>query len=118
MTVLSVQPCGYAGCEECGRLLRRTHDCISRRRGCAVDCSIHSLNRLAYLEDVIFENLPAPLYLDWPQRFISAPKPGTDLSLVVPRFMVWLLTDPADGVIRFAGEPKWKVVEAIKKVPA
>ncbi len=89
-------------------------------RGCAVGCSIHSLNRkrgtkyktgdhsayeagfgipqaLAYLEDGMFENLPDPVYLDWPKRFMAAIHPGTDLSLVVPRFLHWLLIDP-DGI--------------------
>ena len=96
-------------------------------KGCAVGCSIHSYNRkrgtkysagdhaayesalgiprsLAYLEDTIFENLPDDLSLDWPKRFMEAPKVGADLSLVTARFMVWLLADENDGVIRFAGE--------------
>ncbi len=61
-------------------------------KGCAVGCAIHSLNRkrgtkystsdhtayevgfgipqmLARLEDGIFENLPDPVYLDWPILF-------------------------------------------------
>ncbi len=89
-------------------------------RGCAVGCSIHSLNRkrgtkydtgdhaayeagfgipqaLAYLEDGMFENLSDPVYLDWPQRFMGAIRPGEDLSLVVPGFLHWLLIDP-DGM--------------------
>ena len=93
-------------------------------RGCAVGCSIHSLNRkrgtqfrtddhaayetgfgipqaLAQLEDGIFENLPELLYLDWPLRFMAAIRPGADLSLVVPRFLHWLMTDP-DGIRKYA----------------
>ena len=83
-------------------------------RGCAVGCTIHSGNhsayetelgiprQLAYLEDRLFENLPVELARQWPERFLSAIKPGADLSLVLPKFMVWMLSDQVDGVIRFA----------------
>lgn len=85
-------------------------------RGCAVGCSIHSLNirldknyktqdhlvyekelgisqSLAYLEDRIFEGLPKEKAVLWPERFIKAIKPGADLSLAIPKFMVWLMDD-------------------------
>src|SRR5690349_18128098 len=83
-------------------------------RGCAVGCTIHSDAHAAYetelgipaaiahLEDTIFENLPNELALKWPERFLKAIKPGADLHLVVPRFMVWLLIDEQEGVLRFA----------------
>ena len=97
-------------------------------RGCAVGCSIHSLNRkrgtkyaygdheayeagfgiprqLAYLEDRIFENLTVD-FGKWPERFMRAITPGADLSLVAPKFMLWLLVDSKDGVVRFAGKRK------------
>jgi hypothetical protein len=84
-------------------------------RGCAVGCTLHSSDHsayeaelgiptaLAYLEDTIFENLPMDMALEWPERFLSAPKPGADLKFVVNRFLIWLLTDSTNGVIRFAG---------------
>ena len=86
-------------------------------KGCAVACSIHSLNRkngrkrydtsdhsafeplagvprqLAHLQDYIFERLPEPKHIDWPERFWAAIQPGADLSLVAPRFVHWLLSD-------------------------
>ena len=85
-------------------------------RGCAVGCSIQSLNTiqhrqiqrddhgsyavtigipepLAYLEDRIFEGLPVKQAKQWPLRFAGAITPGADLSLVIPRFMAWLMED-------------------------
>lgn len=87
---------------------------LGKWKGCAVGCSIHSLNiklkkdfrtgdhsvyetqlgiprQLAYLEDRIFENLPLEEALFWPTRFMKAIKPGSDLSNVVGKLMVWLL---------------------------
>ena len=83
-------------------------------RGCAIGCSLHTADHnaivkewdfplsLGYLEDCIFENLPQELALDWPLRFVSAPKPGSDLSHIVDHFLIWVLTDGVHGVIRFA----------------
>ncbi len=95
-------------------------------RGCAVGCSINSLRAitgrtdieygdhaayeeligvpriLARLSDGIFEHLPDGLYQEWPVRFAEAIPGGVDLSLVWPKFAVWLLVDEVDGVIKFA----------------
>jgi hypothetical protein len=94
-------------------------------RGCAVGCSIDSLNRitgeryshdshvayealigvphvLARLEDGIFEGLPLDMAKTWPRCFAEAIRPGADLSGVWPRFAAWLLVDAEHGVIRFA----------------
>jgi len=98
-------------------------------RGCAVGCGIHSLDRidkvkradvssygdhvylaerlgiplaLTRLEDRIFEGLPKAKALEWPGQFSRAIPVGADLSLVWPRFAVWLLTDPKHGVHRLA----------------
>ena len=80
-------------------------------KGCAVGCSLrdfrpketgnHGLYEplfgipriLARLEDGIFENLPDNLSKKWPLRFANAVKPGSDLSMVWPKFMLWLLRD-------------------------
>ena len=92
-------------------------------RGCAVSCSLvdadgklpdgtlledgrHDLypellgipEQLAYLEDAIFEALPSSQAMEWPRRFAKAIPDGADLSLVWPRFAVWLLVDPENGV--------------------
>jgi hypothetical protein len=84
--------------------------------GCAVGCSIRSLNlrrglklptddhdiyetylgiprHLAKLEDIIFERLPDGRYLDWPGQFADAIRPGADLSMVWAQFALWMLTD-------------------------
>ena len=76
-----------------------------RGKGCAVGCTVHSDDHMAYerrfgipvvlarLEDTIFEGLPNERALDWPMRFMDAIKPGQDLSLVGWKFQHWLLTD-------------------------
>jgi hypothetical protein len=96
-------------------------------KGCAVACSVRSLaiakgeklgeryadheryetdlgipRILARLEDRIFEGLPKEDALDFPHAFASAIRPGADLSLVWPKFAVWLLADKTNGVIRHA----------------
>lgn len=104
---------------------------------CAVGCSLKSMNRilgkdgsvslharyepelgipqvLARLEDRIFEGLPEAEMKTWPRRFAEAIDVGANLSKVWPKFAIWLLVDPEDGVIRFAGG--WKdVAEAVRK---
>jgi hypothetical protein len=74
-------------------------------KGCAVGCTIKSGNHaeyenqfgipqmLAHLEDRIFEGLPNEQAKLWPERFMRAIKPGSDLSLVGWKFQHWLLTD-------------------------
>ena len=74
-------------------------------KGCAVGCTLHSDNHseyeprfgipqmLARLEDYIFEGLPNDLAKDWPVRFMTAVRPGSDLSRVGWQFLHWLLTD-------------------------
>jgi len=83
-------------------------------RGCAVGATIHGRDLFAYerelgipaslagLKDRIFEGMPNADAVRWPEDFLSAIRPGTDLSNVWPLFAVWLLEHPADGVVRFA----------------
>jgi len=75
-------------------------------KGCAVGCSLESLNRkkgteyklgdhsayeigfgvprwLARMEDRIFEGLPAEEAMKWPVKFTSAINPGSDLNKVL-----------------------------------
>lgn len=73
--------------------------------GCAVGCTLHSSNHaeyeprfgipqmLARLEDCIFEGLPNAAAQTWPIRFMSAVRPGADLSRVGWQFLHWILTD-------------------------
>ena len=74
-------------------------------KGCAVGCTIHGEDHavyetrfgipraLAHLEDRIFEGMDGPHSKEWPIRFMSAIRPGADLSRVVWQFLHWLLTD-------------------------
>ena len=81
-------------------------------RGCAVGCTLDRYDHAAYeselgipvvlahLEDRIHENLPLAEAIDWPGRFLAAPRPGADLSDVWPEFAIWLLTDSTFGVLQ------------------
>lgn len=81
-------------------------------KGCAVGCTLHQYNHAAYetelgiprvlahLEDRIFEGLGNGSAKAFPGRFLSAIPVGADLSLVWPRFAVWLLIDEEHGVVR------------------
>ena len=69
---------------------------------------------LAKLEDGIFEGLPIERARVWPGEFAAAILVGADLSLVWPRFAVWLLVDAEHGVIRHAKTDKAR--EAIQQV--
>lgn len=60
--------------------------------------------QLAYLEDRIFEGLPAREAQAFPFTFLTSIPVGADLSLVLARFMHWLLVDQEYGVVRFAGK--------------
>jgi hypothetical protein len=74
-------------------------------KGCAVGCTIHSGDHaeyeprfgipimLARLEDDLFEGLPNGQAKAWPVAFMSAIRPGADLSRVGWQFLLWLLTD-------------------------
>jgi hypothetical protein len=86
--------------------------------GCAVGCTIHSGEHAAYerelgipmvlarLEDRLFEGMyrhgATAEAKAWPERFLKSIPVGADLSLVWAKFMVWLLDDETDGVVRFA----------------
>jgi hypothetical protein len=81
-------------------------------KGCAVGCTLHSSDHMAYekelgipvhlarLEDVIFESLQNGASKAWPEKFLEAPKVGADLSKVWPMFAIWLLVDPDHGVLK------------------
>jgi len=83
-------------------------------KGCAVGCTLHSGKHsnyeselgvpvvLAHLEEHLFERLPKENARLWPEQFLAAIRPGADLSMVWPKFAIWLLVDPADGVVKFA----------------
>jgi hypothetical protein len=118
----------------------------SRGKYCAVGCSIESLNMrlgkhyshgdhsvyetelgipkiIARLEDRIFEGLEREKAKMFPLRFIQAVPVGVDLSLVWPKFAIWLLGDEKDGVIKYVETDEQKkiiidIVELYKRVIA
>jgi hypothetical protein len=55
---------------------------------------------LARLEDRLFENITLADSLTWPRRFSEAIRPGADLSMVMPRFLLDLLTAEGGAVQR------------------
>jgi len=88
-------------------------------KGCAVGCSLvdygvrpsdHSQyekifgipEKIARLEDCIFEGLPIDLAKEWPLRFSNAVPVKTDLSGVWPKFAIALMIDEDHGVIKYA----------------
>ena len=97
-------------------------------KGCAVGCTIegnqHSRyetelgipHMIARLEDRIFEGLSNKEAKEFPLKFLKAIKPGADLSMVVPKFFVWLLIDPEDGVIKFARTDGKKAIQKVAEL--
>lgn len=95
-------------------------------KGCAVGCTVHSSNHASYeselgipqilarLEDRIFEGLPNEKAKEFPIQFLEAIPVGVDLDPVWRKFMIWLLIDETEGVIRQAKIDKTK--KAIKDV--
>lgn len=87
-------------------------------KGCSAGCALHTRNphevvesligipRILFkLNDRLFEGTHAcdtAAAKLWPERFMSAAKPGTDLSMVWPHFALWLLVDEKTGVINHA----------------
>jgi len=90
-------------------------------RGCAVGCSLKSLNRIndkegdtsahlryeselgipeaiAHLEDSLFEWMPLEDSKKFPRRFLEAVPVGADLSLVPAKFIVFVLNDALKNV--------------------
>lgn len=74
---------------------------VSLRDGKEIDYSSHALYEtslgipqiIARLEDRIFEALQNGDSQSWPERFTSAIRPGSDLTMVWPKFALWLLTE-------------------------
>lgn len=110
-------------------------------RGCAVGCSIHSLNRmkgkeystsrhdiyekelgipewLARLEDTIFEGLPVEEAKKWPLKFSRAIPVGANLDPVKWKFCAYLLKENIDRVLSLdiSDDLKKQVVDAIRGV--
>ena len=81
-------------------------------KGCAVGCTIHGSDHMAYeregiapvmlarLEDSLFEGMTNGRAKQFPLQFLSAIKVGADLSLVGWKFLHWLLTEGLDHALR------------------
>ena len=73
-------------------------------KGCAIGCTLNAYDHeayerelgvpmvLAHLIDAIHEGLPLSAAKDWPARVLAAVPTQVDLSMVWPRFAIWLLT--------------------------
>ena len=110
-------------------------------KGCAVGCSIHSLNVkfgknynpsdhtvyekelgmpewLARLEDKIFEGLPKEDSMKWPEQFIKAVPVGVNLEKVKWQFCSYLLKENIDRVLglKISDSLKEQVVSVIRQV--
>ena len=93
-------------------------------RVCAVGCVLHDPEgghaqyetefgipaQLAYLEDGLFESMPLAAAKEWPAQFMGAIQPGADLSMVWPRFAVWLMIDPEWGVVNTTDDEEVKAI--------
>ena len=95
-------------------------------KGCAVGCSLvdfgespddHSAYErlfgipmaIAKIEDGIFEGLSVEDSKMWPLDFARAVPVNTDLSMVVPKFLVWLLGD----VKKYASDDGKKAIQRV-----
>ncbi len=108
---------------EAGRLVRGTG--LGGHGGCAIGCTIDAYDHqryqkelgvplaLVYLKELLFERLPADRAMEWPERFLSAIEPGSDLSAVPHQFVRWLLADPSRGVISYTTREMSDVIRAV-----
>jgi hypothetical protein len=108
---------------EAGRLVRGTR--LDGHGGCAIGCTIGVYDHqryqkelgvpltLVYLKELLFERLPADRAMEWPERFLSAIEPGSDLSAVPHQFVRWLLADPSYGVIRYTSDEMAELIQTI-----
>jgi len=97
-------------------------------KGCAVGCTIHGSNHvayenelglpqwLAYLEDSIFEGLPNEEAMTFPEEFLSSINVGSDLTLVYNKFMHWLLVDPVNGVLKYTDESGAVAIKSVAEL--
>jgi hypothetical protein len=107
--------------------------------GCAIGCSLESLRvieglptivhsdhvlyerylgvpqALARLEDRLFENISIDASKTWPRRFAEAIRPGEDLAMVMPRFLLDLLT-AEDGAVQGRCAKNEKIAAVVKGV--
>jgi hypothetical protein len=95
-------------------------------KGCDTGCSFHSSDHsqwakqlgipviIGYLRDRIFEGLPNAEAKLFPLACSNATPVGVDLEPVWRKFMIWLLVDERDGVIKYARNENSR--QAIKNI--
>lgn len=85
--------------------------------GSAAGCTLHSEDFRDYsselsipallgrLQETFFQVLPSEADAQlWPERFLTAIRPGADLSKIWSAFLVWMLTDPSNGLVAYVQE--------------
>ena len=98
-------------------------------KGCAIGCTLHSYDHglyeselgipvmLAHLEDAIFEELPNNDAKAWPEQFLNAIEPGSDLSLVGWKFLHWMLIELAKKDLKPSAKPvTLKAIDVIEPI--
>jgi len=94
-------------------------------RGCFIGCTFHKGNAgelfpveigwdesLGRLVEGIFESLPADEAPTFAAKVFEVTPEGADLDLVIPKMLLWGLTDQKFGAVNFATD---KVKEAVKE---
>ena len=94
-------------------------------KGCAIGCLLHSNQHklveelfdfprvIARLADSIFEGLSNNEAKEFFINWFKAIKVNSDLSLVFPKFMYWLLIDPKHGIIQYADKRHIQIIQNI-----
>lgn len=98
-------------------------------KGCAIGCTLHNYDHdlyeselgipvmLAHLEDAIFEELPNNDAKAWPEQFLNAIEPGSDLSLVGWKFLHWMLVELEKKDFRPSARPViLKAIDVIEPI--
>lgn len=94
-------------------------------KGCAVGCTIHSSQHSSYeielgiptwlarLEDRLFEGVSNKYAKTFPERFLKAIKPGTDLNQIKNEFLYFIV----NGTLKHFDHKKYpECVESIKTI--
>lgn len=83
-------------------------------KGCAVSCTLENYSYLAYekelgiphilakLKDRVFEGMNNVDAKEFPLKFLFSIPVGANLNDVYKKFLIWLLTDEEEGVIKYA----------------
>lgn len=96
-------------------------------RGCAIGCTIERSSNvhesyqyelgiplpLVFLQDVIFENMDYEDALEYPEKFLQSISVGANLDAVDDQIILWLLTDPDDGIISHVSGKTKDILEEI-----